>query len=46
MELSGHRSGGTEVRSGVRQGSVTIFIDDIDEELLCENSKFAEDKNS
>ena len=47
--LNGHRSGWTEVRSGVPQGSVlgqflfTIFIDDIDEEALCEISKFADD---
>ena len=49
MQLNGHRLGWTEVRSGVLQGSVlgpllfTIFIDDIDEEVLCEISKFADD---
>ena len=40
---------GTEVRIGVTQGPVlgpllfTIFIDDIEEEVLCEFSKFADD---
>ena len=48
MQLNGHRSGWTEVRRGVPQGSVlgplfTIFIDDIDEEVLCEIFKFADD---
>ena len=49
MQLNGHRSGLTEVRSRVPQGSIlgppffTIFIDDIDEEVLCEISKFADD---
>ena len=49
MQLNGHRSGWTEVRSGVLQGSIlglllfTIFIDDIDEEIVCEISKFADD---
>ena len=44
--VNGHRSGWTEVRSGVLLGSVlrpplfTIFIDDINEEVLCEFSKF------
>ena len=49
LQLNGHRSDWTKVRSGVPQGSVlgpflfTIFIDDIDEEVLCEISKFADD---
>ena len=49
MQLNGHRSDWTEVRSGVPQRSVLgplrfkIFIDDIDEEVLCEISKFADD---
>ena len=48
-QLNGHRSGWTEVRSDVPQGSLlgpllfTIFIDDIDDELFCEISKFADD---
>ena len=47
MQLNGHRSGWTEVRSGIPQRSVlgpllfTIFIVDIDEEVLCENFKLA-----
>ena len=49
LQLNGHRSGWTEVRSGVLQGSVlapllfTIFINNIDEEVLCEISNFADD---
>ena len=49
MQLNGQRSGWTEVRSGVPKGSVlgpllfTVFIDDIDEEVFCEISKFADD---
>ena len=49
VQLNGDRSGWMEVRSGVAQGSVlgsllfTIFIDDINEEVLCEISKFADD---
>ena len=49
MQLNEHRSGWTEVRSDVPQGSLlrpllfTIFIDDIDEEILCEISEFADD---
>ena len=49
MQLNVYRSGWTEVRSDVTQGSVlgplrfTIFIDDIDEEVLCKKSKFADD---
>ena len=41
--------GWTEVRSGALQGSVlgpllyTIFINEINEEILCEISKFADD---
>ena len=48
VQLNGHRSGWTEARSGVPQGSVlaslafTIFIDDIDEEVICEISKFVD----
>ena len=46
VQLNGHRSGWTEVRT---KGSVleplllTIFNDDIDEEILCETSKFTYD---
>ena len=49
VQLNGHRSGWTEVRSDVPQESVlgsfifVIFIDDINEEVLCEISKFADD---
>ena len=49
MQLSGYRFGWTEVRSDVPQESVlgpllfTILIDDMEEEVLCEISKFAED---
>ena len=49
MQLNGHRLCWKEVRSGVLQGSVlepllfTIFIDDIDNVVLCEISKFADD---
>ena len=49
VQLNGHRSGWTEVRSGVLQVSVlgpllfTIFVDDIDEEVLSEISKIADD---
>ena len=48
-QLNGHRSGWTEIRSGVLQESVlgpilfTFFIDDIDEDVLCEISTFADD---
>ena len=49
MQVNGHRSGWTEVKSGIPQRFVlgpllfTIFIDDIDEEVLGEISKFADD---
>ena len=49
MQPNGHRSGGTEVRSGVLQGFVVgpflfkIFKDDINEDIPCEISKFAVD---
>ena len=49
MQLNGHRSGWMEFRSGVLQGSVlgallfTVCVDGIDEEVLCEISKFADD---
>ena len=52
MQLNGHRSGWTEIRGGVLQGSVLVplffynLFDDIDEEVLCEISKFADNKNS
>ena len=52
MQLNEHRSGCTELRSGVPQRSVlgpllfTTFMDDIDEEVLCEISKFAGDTNT
>ena len=49
MQLNGHITGWTGVRSGVPQVFVlrlilfSIFIDDIDEEVLCEISKFCDD---
>ena len=49
MQLNGHKSGWIKVRSGEPQGSVfgpllfTIFIDYINEEVLFEISKFADD---
>ena len=49
VQLNGHRSGWAEVRSGAPQGSVlgpllfTIFIDDIDEKVLGEISRFTDD---
>ena len=49
MHLNRHTSGWTDVRSRVPQGSLlgplhfAIFIDDIDEEVLCEVSNFADD---
>ena len=49
VQLNGHRSGGTEVRCGVLQRSIlepllfAIFIDDINDEVLCKVSKFADD---
>ena len=49
VQLNRHRSGWGEVRSGVLQGSIlglllfTNFTDDIDEEVLYEISRFADD---
>ena len=49
VQLNGLRSGWTEVRSGILQGSVlgpllfTIFIDGIDDEVFYEMSKFPDD---
>ena len=46
VQLNGHRSGWKEIRSGIPQWFIlgpllfAIFIDDIDEEVLCEISKF------
>ena len=42
MLLNGHKSGWNEVRGGVPL-LFTIFIDDIDEEVLFEISKFGDD---
>ena len=48
VQLNGHRSGWTEVRTGEPQRSVRepflfmIFIDDDDEEVICEISVFYE----
>ena len=52
VQLNGHKLGWKEVRSGLLQGSVlglhlfTIFIIGINEKVLYEISKFADDKNS
>ena len=52
LQLKGHRSGWTKVRRDVPQVSAlgpllfTIFIDDIYENVLCEISKFGDNKNS
>ena len=47
MQLNERRSGWTEVRSGVPKGVcswiTSFYNDDIDEEVLCEISKFADD---
>ena len=49
VQLNGYRLGWIEVSGGILQGSVletllfTIFIDDIEEKVLCEIFKFTED---